>query len=281
MSLRVVVTGAGGQLGQVLVRDFQKTHEVFGLTRESLDITDPVGVAERILKLRPTAILNCAAYNDVDGAEENPKAALAANAFGVSALADAAAASDAVFVHFGSDFVFDGKTSRPYTEKDPPNPLSVYGASKLLGEILATRAPRHYVLRLESVFGGAGRSSSIGRMADAIAKGELVRAFADRTVSPSFVDDVSRATRRLVEKKAPFGLYHCVSTGFTNWMELAQELARLMGKPANIAPVASGKAGLKAPRPRFCALACDKLANAGIEMPDWRGALARYVASRG
>jgi len=281
MGQRIVVTGAGGQLGKVLVRDLQKEHEVFGLTRESLDVSDRPAVRDRVVKLKPTVIVNCAAYNDVDGAEENPKAALAANAFGVSALADAAAASDAVFVHFGSDFVFDGRTSRPYTEKDSPNPLSVYGASKLLGEILATRAPKHYVLRLESVFGGAGRSSSIGRMADAIAKGDPVRAFADRTVSPSFVDDVSRATRRLVEKRAPFGLYHCVSTGFTNWMELAQELARLMGKPANIAPVASGKAGLKATRPRFCALACDKLANAGIEMPDWRGALARYVASRG
>ena len=280
MALRIVVTGAGGQLGQVLVRDFQKAHEVYGLTRESLDITDRGAVAERILKLRPTVVVNCAAYNDVDGAEENPKIALAANAFGVSALADAARTCDAVFVHFGSDFVFDGTASRPYTEKDPPNPLSVYGASKLLGEILATRAPKHYVVRVESVFGGGGHGSSIGRMADAFAKGDPVRAFVDRTVSPSFVDDVSRATRRLVEKGAPFGLYHCVSTGFTNWMSLAQELAKLMGKPPNIAPVNTERAGLKAPRPRFCALSNDKLSGVGIEMPDWSSALARFVAGR-
>jgi len=280
MSLRIVVTGAGGQLGKVLVRDLQKGHEVFGLTRESLDVADRAAVAERLVKLRPTAILNCAAFNDVDGAEENPKAALAANAFGVGALADAAAACDAILVHFGSDYVFDGKATRPYTEKDLPNPLSVYGASKLLGEILAPRAPKHYVLRVESLFGGDGRTSSIVKMADMLAKGEPVRAFYDRTVTPSYVEDVSRVVQRLLEKKLPFGLYHCVCSGVTTWHELALELARMMGSRTGVSAMSLEKAGLKAPRPRYCALSNNKLADAGIELPDWRSALYRYAETR-
>ncbi len=281
MPLRIVVTGAGGQLGKVLVRDLQKSHEVFGLTRETLDIADRAAVAERIVKLRPGVIVNCAAYNDVDGAEENPKLALAANSFGVGALADAAATCDAVFVHFGSDYVFDGRTTRPYTEKDLPNPLSVYGASKLLGEILAARAPKHYVLRVESLFGGEGRASSIGKMAEAIAKGEPVKAFYDRTVTPSYVEDVSRAVQKLLEKRLPFGLYHCVSSGSTNWHELAQELARMMGKQARISASSVERAGLKAPRPRYSALSNNKLADAGIELPDWRSGIYRFAEARG
>ena len=205
MAHRIVVTGAGGQLGKVLVRDLQKAHEVFGLTRESLDVADRAAVRERVAKLRPTVVVNGAAFNDVDGAEDDPKAAIATNGFGVGALADAAAAADAILIHFSSDFVFDGRTTRPYTEKDLPNPLSLYGASKLLGDVLAPRAPKHWILRLASVFGGEGRTSSIGKMAEMLAKGEPVKAFYDRTVTPSYVEDVSRTVQMLFERKLPLG----------------------------------------------------------------------------
>ncbi len=264
----------------VLVRDLQKEHDVFGLTRESLDVADRMAVRERISKLRATVVVNCAADNDVDGAEENPKAAFATNGFGVGALADAAAAANAIFIHFSSDYVFDGRASRPYTEKDLPNPLSLYGASKLLGEVLAPRAPKHWILRLESVFGGEGRTSSIGKMADMLAKGEPVKAFYDRTVTPSYVEDVSRVVQRLLEKPLPWGLYHCVSSGMATWHELAMELARMMGSRATISAVSMEKAGLKAPRPSFCALSNNRLADAGIELPDWRGTLYRFVEAR-
>ncbi len=280
MGHRIFVAGAGGQLGKVLVRDLQKGHEVFGLTRESLDVADRPAVRDRVVKLKPTVIVNCAAYNDVDGAEENPKAAFATNGLGVGALADAAAAADAVFIHFSSDFVFDGRASRPYTEKDLPNPLSFYGASKLLGDVLAPRAPKHWILRLESVFGGEGRTSSIGKMADMLAKGEPVKAFYDRTVTPSYVEDVSRTVQKLLERKLPWGLYHCVSSGTATWHELAMELARMMGSKAAISAISMEKAGLKAPRPRYCALSNNRLADAGIELPDWRSTLYRFVESR-
>jgi len=224
--------------------------------------------------------VNAAAWNDVDGAEDDPKTALAANGLAVGALADAAAAAGALFVHFSSDFVFDGRASRPYTEKDLPNPLSLYGASKLLGDVLAPRAGKYWILRLESVFGGGGRRSSIGRMAEMLEKGEPVKAFYDRTVTPSFVEDVSRVVQRLLEKPLPWGLYHCVGSGAATWHELAMELARMMGSKTAVSAVSMEKSGLRATRPRYCALSNDKLADAGIEIPDWRSALYRFVAAR-
>jgi len=282
MPLRVLVAGAAGQLGQVLVRDLKRTHEVFALTRSSLDLLDRANVPARVAKYRPEVIVNCAAFNDVDGAEDDARAALDINAFAVQSLAEAAIACDAVLVHFGSDFVFDGTASKPYTEEDWPNPRSVYGASKLLGEMFAVRAPKHYVLRVESLFGGPGGRSSVDKMAADISAGRPVRAFYDRTVSPSFVDHVSAATRRLIERSLPFGLYHCVNSGFTNWYELALELARRLKKEsAAIVPVSADGVALKAPRPRFCALSNARLASIGIEMPTWQMAVEHYAASRG
>ena len=119
-------------------------------------------------------------------------------------------------MHYSTDFVFDGKATRPYVEEDVPNPQSVYAQSKLLGEWFALEAPRAFVLRVESLFGGANAKSSIDRIAQAIAEGREAKVFRDRTVSPSYVVDVAAATRALVERGEP-GLYHCVGTGHANW----------------------------------------------------------------
>ena len=151
--MRIAVAGARGQLGAAVVQALASGHEVVPLVHEDLDIADDHAVASAMERLRPAAIINCAAYNDVDGAEDHPVEALNVNAFGVRALAGGAAAVGAVFVHYGSDFVFDGTAARPYTEDDRPDPRSVYAASKLLGEWFAADAPRWYVLRVESLFG--------------------------------------------------------------------------------------------------------------------------------
>ena len=219
--MKVLVTGAGGQLGRAVAPVFASEYEVAALTRGDLDLTDAAAVRATVDGLRPGVIVNCAAYNAVDGAEDDPVTALAVNAFGVRSLARAAAGIDATLVHYGTDFVFDGTASEPYGEDDPPNPQSVYATSKLLGEWFAQGA-RHYVLRVESLFGGGalapdadGRrlGSSLDRIADALLDGREVRAFTDRVVSPSYVDDVAAATLALVRRAAPNGLYHCVGSG--------------------------------------------------------------------
>ena len=282
--MRVLVTGAGGQLGRTVARVLAAEHEVVPLTRADLDITDEARVRAAVADARPGVIVNCAAYNAVDDAEDDAVAALAVNAFGVRALARAAAATDATLVHYGTDFVFDGTASEPYREDDAPNPQSVYAASKLLGDWFAQQA-RAYVLRVESLFGavdgpGAGgrrAGGSLDRMADALLAGREVRAFIDRVVSPSHVDDVAAATAALLRAAPAHGLYHCVGSGHATWFEVATALAGELGVEPNIRGTTLDEQNLRAPRPRFCALSNRKLAAAGVEMPHWRDAVARHA----
>lgn len=275
----VLVLGAGGQLGEAMVDRLGAEHEVVARTRAELDVTVPDAVRAAVQTICPDLIVNCAAFTDVDRAELEPETALDVNAWAVRTLARAAHDADATLVHFSTDFVFDGETSSPYREVDEPNPRGVYAASKLLGEWLAAEVPRHYVLRVESLFGGPRSKSSIDRMRDGIRAGRTISAFSDRTVSPSYVEDVVTAMVTLVDTDAPFGLYHCVNSGWTTWAGLARELARLAGRPeARIDAVPMAAAGLKAPRPLFAALSNAKLLEAGVEMPRWEDALGRYLA---
>jgi dTDP-4-dehydrorhamnose reductase len=277
MGLRIVVLGAGGQLGQVLLRELHKGgHEVAALTRAALDVTQRLAALDRIAKLKPEVVVNATVLG-VDASEEDPRAALAVNAFAVRTLADVARSSGAALVHFSSDYVFDGTATAPYRETDRPNPVSIYGATKLLGELYAQGAPRWYVLRVESLFGIPGGKGTIDRMIAEARQGRTITSFYDRKVSPVHVDDVAAATRRLVEKKAANGVYHCVNSGFTTWHELALEIVRLAGSASNVIPASLERSGLRVSRPLFSALSNEKLANAGIDLPPWQAALERAV----
>ena len=286
--MRALVTGAGGQLGRTVARVLADAYDVVALTRAELDVTGEVGVRAAVAGLRPGVIVNCAAHTAVDRAEDDPAAALEVNAFGVRSLARAAAGIDATLVHYGTDFVFDGVASEPYGEDDAPNPQSVYAASKLLGEWFA-RGARHYVLRVESLFGGVapapgaggGRGgSSLDRIADALLEGREAQAFVDRVVSPSYVDDVAAATLALLRAAPAQGLYHCVGSGHATWFQVAVELAGHLGVAPAVRGITLEERKLRAPRPRFCALSNRKLAAAGVEMPHWRDAVARYARTR-
>lgn len=279
--MRVVVVGARGQLGAGVVHEFSPDHDVAALGRTDLDITDSAAVQAVMARLRPEAIVNCAHYGNVDGAEDHPVDALQANAVGVRSLARAASAHGAVLVHYSSDFVFDGAASRPYTEEDRPNPRSVYAVSKMLGEWFASDAPRAYVLRVESLFGrapnGPPPKGSVAGILNTMLQGGEPRVFEDRTVSPTHIPDAARATRQLVEARAPAGTYHCVSSGHCTWLEFARELARQLGIEPRLKPVRMADVALRAVRPQYCALSNAKLASIGIAMPSWQDGLARYV----
>ncbi len=284
--MRVLVTGSRGQLGRTIAAEFSAHHhDVVQTTADDLDIRDAASVARAFASVRPEVVVNCAAYTDVDGSEEHPVEALEVNAFGVRTLAAAASECGACLVHYSTDFVFDGRADRPYTEEDRPNPRSTYACSKLLGEWFAAGVPRHYVLRVESLFGAAPvagdtRRSSVDRIVEGILGGETVRVFSDRTVSPSHVGDVAAATRALVERGAPAGLYHCVNSGFCTWPELAREIGRLLGVEPRLLEVAMADAKLRAERPVYCALSNEKLRAAGVAMPTWQEALASHLRSR-
>jgi dTDP-4-dehydrorhamnose reductase len=280
---RVLVTGATGQLGSAIVRTFPDA-QVVALRRSDLDITDPAAVRRVVAGTRPDIIINCAAFNDVDGAETAPTAALAVNAFAVRSLARAADACGATLVHYGSDFVFDGEASIPYTESAEPAPRSTYAASKLLGEWFALDAPRGFVLRVESLFGcdatWQGRRGTLDSIVSALEQGREVRVFTDRVVSPSYIEDVAAATRYLVERGAAPGLYHCVNSGAATWHDVASEAANLLGVTPRFKVSTMAEAALPASRPRYCALDNAKLAAAGYPMPPWQDALERWLAVR-
>jgi dTDP-4-dehydrorhamnose reductase len=282
--MRVLVTGAAGLLAAAIVREFGRAgDEVIALERAALDVTDPGACAAAVAAARPQVVVNCAAYNDVDGAEDDPASALRINALSVRHLRDAAAAGGAALVHFGSDFVFDGERARPYTEEDDPNPRSVYAASKLLGDWFALEGPGAYVLRVESLFGEPGdgrtRRGSLGTIVQRILAREPVPVFVDRTVSPAYTADVAAAARALVAAGAAPGLYHCVNSGAATWAEIAEEAARLLGMPIELKPITLATATLKARRPRYCAMSNAKLRAAGVPMAPWQDALARHLAA--
>lgn len=283
MSLRVVVVGAGGRLGRTVCEEFTRGgHDVVALTRQDLEITDTSAIDVIVGRTAPQALINCAAYNAVDAAENDTGRAFAVNAVAAGLLARAAHAAGAVFVHYGTDFIFDGTSPTPYTEDDRVNPLSAYGSSKLAGEVEVRRSSeRHFILRVASLFGGVGvhhHRATIDAIADMLASGKPVRALVDRTVTPSHVNDVARVTRQLIERNAAYGTYHCVSTGFTTWYDLAGHLAATLGVSTPIESLSVADMKSVARRPQYCALSNDKLRAAGIDIPDWKDTIVQHLS---
>ena len=276
--LKVLVVGAAGQLGQAMVAHLAGEYEVIAWTRADVDLTRHTDVRDAIVALAPQVIVNCASYNNVDLAEDEQVTALDVNAMAVGTLARAAASLDAVLMHYSTDFVFAGTSTSPYTETEQPEPRSVYAQSKLIGEWLAADAPQHYVLRVESLFGGPHRRSSIDRIVDAVRKGQAAPVFTDRVVSPSFVADVANASSFILRTRPAPGLYHCVNSGHATWLEVGQEIVRRLGASDGLLkPVSVKDVTLRAPRPQYAALSNAKLANVGYQMPTWQDAIGRYV----
>lgn len=275
--MKVMVVGAAGQLGQAMVARLSGEHEVISCTRADVDITEHAALTRFVHAAQPRAVINCASYNDVDGAEQNQRQAFAVNAFAVRTLARAAEELDAVLLHYSTDFVFSGSAATAYTEEDAPEPQSVYAQSKLVGEWMAADWRRHYLVRVESLFGGSARSS-VDRIVNAVRAGTEAPVFFDRVVSPSFIDDVADAAAHMLRTAVPFGLYHCVNSGQATWLELGQEIARVLDRPgAPLKPVSVDEVKLAAARPRFAALNNRKLAAAGYPMPSWQDAIGRYL----
>ena len=275
--MKLMVVGSAGQLGTTFAD--VASHEVVGLTRADVDVTSHEALLAAAERIRPDVLVNCTAYNNVDGAEDDPATALAVNAFAVRSMAAAARTVGATFVHYSTDFVFDGEATVPYTEEDRARPVSVYGSSKLLGEWFAQDAPRWYVLRVESLFGGRQARSSVDKIAAALRERRATPVFADRVVTPSFVDDVRDATLDLLARDTPSGLFHCVNRGQGTWADVGRHVARLLGASEDLLTLTSVRdVKLRAQRPVYCALSNAKLEAAiGRPMPTWQDAIQRYL----
>jgi len=277
---RVLLTGAGAQLAGAIRARFEGRCRLTPVTRQDCDIASAADVSRVTGDVRPDVIINCASYNDVDGAERDAEGALRVNGLALAVLADAAARTGATLLHYSTDFVFDPATDPgPMDETAPTSPRSIYAQSKLLGEILAKRTPRHYVLRVASLFGGTQAKSSLDRIAAAIRRGDTVKAFANRTVTPSYVPDLADAAAALLAREVPYGLYHCVNSDHGTWVDVARAIAMEAGVDPDraVTAVSFDPAVFPARRPTYAALSNAKLAGYGVTMPPWRDAIARYV----
>jgi dTDP-4-dehydrorhamnose reductase len=279
---RVLVTGSKGQLGAAFMTRLADRAYVTGIDVDDVDLTDPALLRECVRRCRPTAIVNCAAFTDVDGAESRPLDAYRVNAEAVWCLAGLASELDAVLVHYGTEFVYDGTLDRPYTEEDDTAPQSVYGMTKLVGERFALGAKRSYALRLSSLYGGHTRRTTVDWILRQAQSGQPVTAFADRTVSPSYVPEVVDATLELLVKGAPFGLYNCGSMDSCSWADMAERVLATCGRPDLLKRVPFVEQPNRAVRPRNCTMSSAKLRAHVISAPGtWREALSDYLARLG
>jgi len=284
---RYVVIGATGQLGSDLVRTFDdRSGELVPLSTRDVDIRD-AGATQSILEaLRPTCVLNTAAYNLVDRAEEDGGSAFALNAEAVGSLAAICQSIGARLVHFSTDYVFDGAKRTPYLETDPPRPISVYGESKLAGERLALeRCERAVIFRVCGLFGlagalGRGKGNFVETMVRLASEGRALRVVSDQVLCPSYTLDLARKVWAVLPKAA-HPVYHLTNAGQTSWYDFARRALELAAVAANLTAVTAAEYGARARRPAYSVLAHGHLAALGEDdLRPWDAALVAYVAER-
>jgi dTDP-4-dehydrorhamnose reductase len=284
--LKVAVIGSTGQLGQDLMQVFGE--QAVGFAHQDLDVADEASVASAIRSEKPDWVLNTAAFHRVDDCEANPTLAFAVNALGALNVARAAADVGIGVVFYSTDYVFGGedrKRNNPYEEGDPPQPLSVYGTSKVAGEQLVMQAnARHLVVRSAGLYGTAtsrkGWTFPELMLNKARTEG-VVRVVTNQVLSPTFTADLSRKTKELIEQDAT-GLFHLTNSGECSWFEFAQETFGLAGVEAKMEPIDTRQMQQRAHRPSYSALATSRLGEVGLNpLRPWQGALSDYLQAKG
>ena len=271
--MRVLITGAGGQLGhdlQAVLRD----EEVEARDHRGLDISDEAAVLAVVREIHPQWVINAAAFNDVDGAEIAEDEAFAINARGPANLAGAAAAVDAGLVHISTDYVFDGTKGRAYSEDDRPNPLSVYGRSKYQGErsVLESTASA-CVLRTAWLYGTHGKNF-VKAILERAKEGRPLEVVADQVGSPTSTQDLAEAINRLIRTPAR-GLFHVANAGACSRFEFAKAIVR---GAVEVRPITSAQAARRAPRPAYSALTSVRWEAAGLSpLRPWQAALDDFL----
>lgn len=278
---RLLVTGCHGQLGRALL-DEAAARELpaDGCDVDTVDITDSQAVRNLLTDLRPTVVINCAAMTDVDGCETQPDRADQVNGRAVGHLAAEVASVGSLLVQVSTDYVFSGVAERPWSEEDPPAPMSAYGRSKLLGEELARKAPEHLIVRTAWLFGHGGRNFVEAILHQIEAGSRELRVVADQRGCPTYAPDLASAILDLVHTGAR-GTVHAVNEGATTWHGFASAIVELTESPATVRPVTTREFRRPARRPEFSVLDTTLLRSLiGRGLPGWRDALERYLEVR-
>ena len=274
--MRLLITGAAGMLGHdVTAAAATGGHDVVALARADLDITDAAAVAAAVRDARPHAIVNCAAWTDVDGAEAAEAEATAVNGEGAGNVAAAAHAAGAHVVHVSSDYVFDGRAREPYTEDAPTAPQGAYGRSKLAGErAVASRAEGAAIVRTAWLFGSHGRNF-VATMLRLGGGRDAVDVVDDQVGSPTWTGHLAPALVEIATRRLT-GVVHVAGGGACSWFDLARETFRLAGVPCEVRPQSTAALGRPAPRPAFSVLASTR--PDAPTLPAWPEGLAAYLA---
>jgi dTDP-4-dehydrorhamnose reductase len=281
--MRVLVFGGSGQLGSEIVRRWT-ADAIAAPASADVDVEDAAAVATAIAARAPDVVVNCTAFHNVDVCEREPARAFAVNATAVEGMARAARAAGAAFVTISTDYVFDGETDRPYRETDEPRPLSQYGASKLEGERRVERLQMDaYVVRTCGLYGTRVSSSKgytfVDRVLAKARAGEPQAIVDDAFASPTYAAHLAAALRGLIETRR-YGLYHAADAGPVSWFAFASEALRRAGIDGPLEPTSRAAWKPETPRPRFSALASERLAALGFAMPTWGEGLSDYLRDK-
>jgi dTDP-4-dehydrorhamnose reductase len=273
--VKILLTGRNGQVGSELEAIL---HPAVATDHATLDLADAEAIRRTVRAAKPGVIINAAAYTAVDKAESEPELAMRINAAAPGVLAEEAKRAGALFVHYSTDYIFDGTKRTPYLETDPPKPVSVYGRTKLEGETrIRASACRHLILRTAWVYGRGGNFvRAILRQAE---KGVALRVVNDQMGAPTWACDIARVTSELL-KKAVEGTFNVSAAGSSSWYEVALEILRIAGREVEVTPVSTAEYGARAPRPAYSVLDNSKLRASGVTpIGDWRGRLAEHLKS--
>jgi dTDP-4-dehydrorhamnose reductase len=272
--VRILVTGRNGQVGAELTRSLAALGEVIATDRARLDLSNEHAMRRVLRELKPEVIVNAAAYTAVDRAESEPELAMQINARAPGVLGEEAKRLGALLVHYSTDYVFDGTKSAPYVEDDAPHPLSVYGRSKLEGELaIAASGARHLILRTSWVYGPRGRNFLLAILARARA-GERLRVVADQLGAPTSSTAIARGTAQFISRMRTIsgaeGLYHFTAQGETSWHGFARAIVAAAGLKVEVAPITSADYPTAARRPMNSRLDNGKLERVfGLRLPPW------------
>jgi dTDP-4-dehydrorhamnose reductase len=277
--MKVVVTGAAGQLGQDVMQELErKNHQAFGADRQQLDITKEKEVLAFISEVKPDVILHCAAYTNVDAAEENEDAAYQVNAAGTEYLAKAAKLNGTKMMYISTDYVFDGTAIEPYEVDEPTKPLGAYGRTKLAGEqLLQKHLEEFFIVRTAWVFGIYGNNFVKTMIRLGKERGE-VGVVHDQVGSPTYTVDLAQFMVELMETDK-YGIYHATNSGICSWYEFAVEIFKQAGMNVTVNPLTSDQFPRPAARPKYSVLSKKRIEQQGLKpLRDWKEALAAYLA---
>ncbi len=284
--MKTVILGAGGQLATDLER-VMADWELVTLRHTDLDVCDFDEVRGALREIQPEAVINTAAFHRVDDCEDQVERAFEVNTFAVRNLAQVCAELECRLVHISTDYVFGGNSARqtPYTEDDPPNPVNVYGVSKLAGEYFVRNlCPRHLVIRTSGLYGLAGSSGKGGNFVETMLRlakqGKPIYVVDDQVLSPTFTLNLAQAMCGILEANKP-GVFHLTSEGECSWYVFAEAIFEIEGASVDLNPISSAEYGARALRPRYSSLATRRGGTSPRQaLPHWRQALQSYLSSR-